>query len=260
MGDGIGKKVLTALVTAACCYLVLPTLAVVPVSFTETDYITFPPQGFSFRWYREFLTEGPWRNSAITSLFVASISTVIATAAGTLAALGLRGLSYRWSRIIIWFFLLPIIIPSIVLAVALYSSFSKMGIVGTLFGLVVAHSILTIPFVIINVSAVMQQVDWRIVDAARSLGANPRTAFVKVTLPAIAPGVVAGAIFAFLTSFDEVVVALFVSGIDAVTLPVQMWNGIRFEVSPAVAAASSVLLLLSLVVLVLYGTIKRKAA
>jgi putative spermidine/putrescine transport system permease protein len=250
-------RILGAIVFGVCTYLVLPTLAVVPVSFTSSDYITFPPEGFSLRWYQVFVGEGAWRNATITSVIVALFTTVAATAVGTLAALGLSRLSRAVGRVVIWFFLLPMIVPSIIIAVALYSSFAKLGIVGTKLGLVVAHTILTLPFVIINVSAVMQKLDWRMVDAARSLGADPATAFRKVTLPAIFPGVLAGAIFAFLTSFDEIVVALFVSGVDSITLPVQMWNGIRFEISPAVAAASCILLALSILILSVVSVARR---
>jgi putative spermidine/putrescine transport system permease protein len=250
-------RVLGAIVIAVCAYLVLPTLAVVPVSFTETDYITFPPQGFSLRWYDAFLGEGAWRNATVTSVLVALASAVAATVIGTLAALGLNRISGTLGRVVIWFFLLPMIVPSIIIAVALYSAFAKLGIIGTKLGLIVAHTILTLPFVVINVSAVLQKMDWRMVDAARSLGANPVTAFRKVTFPAILPGILAGGVFAFLTSFDEVVVALFISGIDSITLPVQMWNGIRFEVSPAVAAASSILLALSVLVLSLFSILRR---
>jgi putative spermidine/putrescine transport system permease protein len=149
------------------------------------------------------------------------------------------------------------IVPSIVVAVSLYGVFARLGIVGTRLGLVLAHTLLTLPFVVINVSAIMQKVDWRIIDAARSLGARPVIAFRKVTLPAIFPGIVAGFVFSFLTSFDEIVVALFVSGIDSITLPVQMWNGIRFEISPAVAAASSLLLLMSVVLLLIFTAARR---
>lgn len=253
----MASRILVAIVIAVCAYLVVPTLAVIPVSFTETDYITFPPKGFSLQWYGVFMGEGPWRDATITSIVVALASTAAATAIGTLAALGLSRLSGTVGRVVIWLFLLPMIVPSIIIAVAFYSAFAKLGIVGTKLGLVVGHTILTLPFVIINVSAVMQKIDWRMVDAARSLGADPATTFRKITLPAIFPGVLAGAIFAFLTSFDEVVVALFVSGIDSVTLPVQMWNGIRFEVSPAVAAASCILLSLSVLILTLFTLVRR---
>jgi len=153
--------------------------------------------------------------------------------------------------------LLPMVVPAIILAVAFYSAFARLGIVGTRLGLIVAHVMLALPFVVINVSAVFQKLDWRMVDAARSLGATPIQAFRKVTLPAILPGVLAGGVFAFLTSFDEVVVALFISGVDSITLPVQMWNGIRFEISPAVAAASSILLGLSIVILSVVAILRR---
>jgi putative spermidine/putrescine transport system permease protein len=251
------QRLLTAIVVAVCVYLVLPTVAVVPVSFTQTDFIIFPPKGLSLRWYGVFIGQGTWRNATLTSIVVATLSAGVATVIGTLAALGLNRLSGARARIVIWLILLPMVVPSIILAVAFYSAFARLGIVGTKFGLVVAHVILTLPFVVINVSAVIQKMDWRMVDAARSLGATPLQAFRKVTLPVIFPGVVAGAVFAFLTSFDEVVVALFVSGIDSVTLPVQMWNGIRFEISPAVAAASSILLALSILILSIVAILRR---
>jgi putative spermidine/putrescine transport system permease protein len=240
-----------------CIYLVLPTLVVVPVSFTQTSFIIFPPRGFTLHWYAVFVGEGEWRNPTITSIIVAFFSATFATGIGTLAALGLNKLSGSKARAAIWLILLPMIVPSIVLAVAFYSAFARLGIVGTKIGMVVAHVMLTLPFVVINVSAVIQKMDWRIVDAARSLGASPAQAFLKVTLPAIRPGVISGAVFAFLTSSDEVVVALFISGIDAITLPVQMWNGIRFEISPAVAAASSMLLALSIVILLVVAVLRR---
>lgn len=251
------QRILTAVVIAVCIYLVLPTLAVVPVSFTATDFIIFPPRGLSLRWYGVFIGQDAWRNATLTSLVVAAASAAFSTVIGTLAALGLNRLAGVGARIVVWLILLPMIVPSIILAVAFYSAFARLGIVGTKVGLIVAHVILTLPFVVINVSAVIQKMDWRMVDAARSLGATPAQAFIKVTLPAILPGVIAGAVFAFLTSFDEVVVALFVSGIDSVTLPVQMWNGIRFEISPAVAAASSILLALSIVILGIVALLRR---
>lgn len=255
--QAFARPLLTAVVLAVCVYLVIPTLIVVPISFTETDYIAFPPKGYSLQWYRAFLGEGPWRDSTMNSLMVASASALLATIVGTLAALGLRQLPPATARMAIRILLLPMIVPTIILAVALYGAFARFGLVGSRMGLVLAHALLTLPFVVINVSAVMQKIDWRIVDAARSLGASPAVAFYKVTLPAILPGVMAGLVFAFLTSFDEIVVALFLTGVDTITLPVQMWNGIRFEISPAVAAASTLLLLLSLVALTVYAAARR---
>jgi len=253
----LARPLLGAVVLGVCSYLVIPTLIVVPISFTQTDYIAFPPKGFSLQWYGTFLGEGAWRISTLNSLIVASASALLATVIGTLAALGLRRLPKTLARLAVWIVLLPMIVPTIIMAVALYGAFASLDLIGTRLGLVLAHALLTLPFVVINVSAVMQKMDWRMVDAARSLGAPPTLAFRKVTLPAILPGVVAGLVFAFLTSFDEVVVALFLTGIDSITLPVQMWNGIRFEISPAVAAASTMLLLLSIFALSAYAVVRR---
>lgn len=250
---------LSILVVAACLFLLAPTLAIIPVSFTSTDFITFPPVGFSLRWYEAFVTDPVWRGAAFTSLVVGLASALLATVAGTLAALGMARLSRRLAGTVQTVFILPLIVPTIITAVAVYDTFSRIGIVGTIPGLVLAHTILALPFVVINVSAIMQKVDWRIVDAARSLGATPSRAFFLVTLPAIRPGVAAGAAFAFLTSFDEVVVALFISGIDAVTLPVQMWSGIRFEISPTVAAVSCLLTLLSFLFVTVYALSTRRS-
>jgi putative spermidine/putrescine transport system permease protein len=245
MRSALSRRILGAVVIAICAFLILPTLAVVPVSFTKTEFIIFPPKGLSLQWYDVFFNHPAWRNATLTSIAVATAAAICSTAIGTLAAFGLNRLTGPMARAVIWLLLLPMLVPTIVLAVAFFSGLARLGVVGTKAGLVVAHTILTLPFVVINVSASIQKLDWRMVAAARSLGADPITAFRKIALPAVLPGVLAGAVFAFLTSFDEVVVALFISGVDAVTLPVQMWNGIRFEISPAVAASSSILLLLS---------------
>ena len=253
----LSRRILGALVIAICAYLILPTLAVVPVSFTRTDFIIFPPRGFSLQWYDVFFNHPSWRNATLISIAVATAAAICSTVIGTLAAFGLNRLTGPMARGVIWLLLLPMLVPSIVLAVAFFSGLARLGIVGTKVGLVVAHTIIALPFVVINVSASIQKLDWRMVSAARSLGAHPLTAFRKVALPAVLPGILAGAVFAFLTSFDEVVVALFISGVDAVTLPVQMWNGIRFEISPAVAASSSILLLLSIVFLSIGALLSR---
>lgn len=250
---------LTTTATAICLFLILPTVVVAPISFTTTDYITFPPIGFSTQWYAAFFEKPEWWRSLVTSTIVAAATTVIATTLCTMIALGLDKLPRRVNRLLSFFFLLPMIVPTIITAVALYTPFSHMGVIATVPGLILAHTILAVPFVVINVSAVVQKLDWRMVDAARSLGAPPAVAFRRVTLPILAPGIAAGAVFAFLTSFDEVVVALFISGTGATTLPVQMWNGIRFEISPIVSAASCLLLIVSCLLLMMFWFLKRKA-
>ena len=244
----------TAVVVAVCCFMLLPTIIVVPISFSAADFISFPPVGFSTRWYELFFTSRQWRSAAANSFMVAGGATVLATVLGTMASIGLMRLAKRVSAPITMAFLMPLMMPSIVTAIALYGGYARIGISGTILGLSIAHAILGLPFVVINVSAALQKVDWRTENAARSLGASPLRAFMLVTLPAIRPGIAAAAAFAFLTSFDDVVVALFMSGIDATTLPVQMWNGIRFEISPAVAAVSTILLALSCVVVAIYFT------
>lgn len=254
----LASGALTGLSMLICLFLILPTVVVAPVSFTTTDYITFPPIGFSTQWYAAFFERPEWWGSLVTSTIAALATTVIATVLCTMVALGLPKLPRRTNRVVSFFFLLPMIVPAIITAVALYQPFSRMGIIATLPGLVLAHTILAMPFVVINISAVVQKLDWRVVDAARSLGASPASAFRRVTLPILAPGIAAGAVFAFLTSFDEVVVSLFISGTGAMPLPVQMWNGIRFEISPIVAAASCLLLAVSCLLLTIFWLLKRK--
>jgi len=246
----------TAIVVAVCCFMLLPTLIVIPISFSAADFISFPPVGFSLRWYELFLSSRQWQNAAANSFTVAVCATLIATVLGTMASVGVMRLAKRLATPITMSFLLPLMMPSIVTAIALYRGYAYLRLSGTVPGLILSHAILGLPFVVINVSAALQKMDWRVENAARSLGASPLRAFLLVTFPMIRPGIVAGAAFAFLTSFDDVVVALFMSGIDATTLPVQMWNGIRFEISPAVAAVSSILLALSCVVVAIYFTVR----
>ena len=253
------ETAISTVVTAVCILMVLPTVVVVPISFSAADFISFPPVGFSLRWYEQFFTSRAWQRAAGNSVVVAVGATALATVIGTMASLGAIRASQRWARRVMLAFLLPMMLPSIVSAVALYGGYARLGISGKVSGLILAHALLGLPFVVINVSAALQKMDWRLESAARSLGASPTRAFLLVTLPAIRPGVIAGAAFAFLTSFDEVVVALFMSGIDATTLPVQMWNGIRFEISPAVAAVSTMLLIFSCAVMALYFTVKGKS-
>ena len=246
----IGSALLSSFTLLVCVYLVMPTLAVAPLSITQTDFVVFPPQGFSLRWYEELFTSDAWRSAMKNSFVTATLTMALATPIGTLMALGMGRLNGPLSQPVNVAILLPIIVPSIVIAVAMYGLLARANLIGTIPGLVLAHTVLALPFVVINVTAIMRKVDPRIEQAARSLGASPLKAFHLVVLPQLMPGVAAGALFAFLISFDDVVIALFISGVSAVTLPVQMWSGIRFELSPVVAAASTVLLVMSCLLMV----------
>lgn len=251
------RAILWSFSALVCLFLMLPSLIVIPISFNASPFLEFPPSRFSTAWYDEYFTRSPWLEATLRSFLVAFATTVLATAIGTLTALGLVRGRVPFRRLVIILLLTPIVVPSIVAAVGFYAALAAVGLIGTFAGVVAAHTVLALPFVVINVAAVLNAMDWRVEYAAQSLGASPIRAFRFVTLPMIRPGIVAGAIFAFITSFDEVVVALFVTGVGAITLPVQMWSGLLYELTPVVAAASSLLIGVSLVVLLLFASLKR---
>lgn len=238
--------------------MVLPNAVIIPASFGGADYITFPPRSYSTRWYERFFTDPAWRSATRNSVVVAFLTMIGATVLGTAAALGLSRMPQKARSIAMSLFLLPTILPTIITAVALYSLLSKLGGRGSVGAIVLGHVIITMPFVIINVIASLQQMDRRLEHAARSLGAGPVRCFRLVTLPMIWPGIAAGAVFAFLASFSEIVLSLFLSSGPTATLPVQMWAGIRFEINPTVAAASTIFVILSCVVVALMGLLRRK--
>lgn len=240
-----------SLIWLICIYLVLPTLVVIPVSFNPGELIRFPPDGFSLRWYGEYFRQDEWVGATVNSFVVACLTTLLSLALGVVVCYGLIRGQMPFRNLVVILFLLPLIVPTIVTAVALYRVFAPLNLVGTTAGMVLAHTVLALPFVVINVSAVMQRMDWSTEQAARSLGASPLKAFFLITLPMLRPGIAAGAFFAFITSFDEVVVSRYISGTILPTLPVKMWAGLRFELNPIIASVSTMLVLLTLVVLCL---------
>ncbi|MFC7400638.1 ABC transporter permease [Chelatococcus sp. GCM10030263] len=226
---------------AVALYLVLPTLFVIPMSWGEATTFVFPPRGFTFRLYENFFTDPRWIGSLGHSILVATLASALATVVGTAAALGLnrlRGKVVGYLRAIL---MVPIVTPSIVIATSIYISFLMWGLVGTLTGYVLAHAAIATPFVIVSVTSALGTFDPRLLRAAASLGASPLRAFTTVTLPLISRGVATGAVLAFVTSFDEVVIALFIRAPDFQTLPVQMYNSVTVEIDPTVAASSSLI-------------------
>jgi putative spermidine/putrescine transport system permease protein len=233
---------LAAIVALVLFYLILPILIVIPLSFSSATYLSFPPPGFSLQWYEHFFGRSDWLDAARLSIWVGVCVMVLSTLLGTPAALGLVRGNFPGKRLLNAFILSPLIAPAIIVAIGVYFFYALIGLVGNPVALVIAHTALSVPFVVINVSATLHGFDERLEYAAMNLGATPWRTFWQVTLPIIRPGVLAGAVFAFISSFDELVVALFVSGTGAVTLPRKMWQSIRFEIDPTIAAVSSILI------------------
>ncbi|WP_343081339.1 ABC transporter permease [Ostreiculturibacter nitratireducens] len=267
-------------------FLIAPILVVIPLSFNAEPYFTFTekmlafdPEGYSMRWYDLLLTFGMqapdatrdsawwadvWQNAtwvkvAKNSVIIGFFSTILATALGTLAALGLSRPEMPFRRAIMAVLISPMIVPIIITATGLFFFYSWTGLAGTYTGIVLAHATLGIPFVIITVTATLVGFDHSLTRAAASLGASPTTAFFKITMPLILPGVISGALFAFVTSFDEVVVVLFIAGFDQQTIPRQMWNGIREQISPAILSVATVLVIVSIALLTTVELLRRRS-
>jgi putative spermidine/putrescine transport system permease protein len=232
---------LRILAGAVLGYLIFPIIIVVPLSFSSGTYLRFPPPGFGLRWYRNFFERSDWIDSAWLSMEIGLAATVLATMLGTPAALALVRSRFRGRELVNAFIISPLIVPAIIVAIGIYFFYARLGMIGNPISLVIAHTCLAVPFVVINVSATLYGFDERLEYAAMSLGATRWRTFWQVTFPIIRPGVLAGALFAFITSFDELVIALFVSGTTAVTLPRKMWESIQFEIDPTIAAVSTML-------------------
>ncbi|MBC9927878.1 MULTISPECIES: ABC transporter permease [unclassified Leucobacter] len=254
------KRLLGAFAVIIVLWLILPTLVIVPMSFNEASSFNFPPKGFSTRWYENFFTDPNWMKALFSSLQVAVLTMVIATSVGVLASLGLAKVKFRGKGLLEGYFLLPLIVPGIVLAVGLYSLFLRLDLLGTLPGFVLAHTIVSMPLVITNVMASLQGVDPRLEQASASLGAGRVQTFFSITLPLIAPGVTAGALFAFVTSFDEVILSLFIQSPSLQTLPVKIFNSVTQSNDPTVAAVAVITMLTSVIVMLIaqFATRKRK--
>lgn len=229
-------------------FLVVPILIVIPISFSSSPYMEFPPSGFSLQWYQRYFNDPVWLNATWHSFKTAILTMVLATILGTAAAFSLIRGKYPCKDLINAFLATPMIVPLIIISIAFYFFFAKYKLIGSLLALVCAHSVLAIPFVVSNVSASLRLFDPNLEYAALSLGANKLNTFVHVILPMIRPGVVSGALFAFIISFDEIVVSMFLCGRNF-TLPKKMFDNIKMEIDPTIAAVSTLLILLSFLIL-----------
>jgi putative spermidine/putrescine transport system permease protein len=253
-----GRILPAAVVGLILLFLALPIVVVVVVSFSSATYLTFPPPAFGLKWYAAYFGNADWLRPTWLSLWVAAGVVVISTVLGTLAAVGIARLPRTLRTLVTGLILSPLIVPGIVVAIGIYYAYARYSLVGSPVGLVLAHSCLAVPFVVTSVSASLAGIDPRLEQAALSLGATPRGTFFQVTLPLIRPGVLVGALFAFITSFDELIVALFLSGSGAVTLPRRMWDDLRFQIDPTIAAVSTLTIVLTVILMACAHLLRRR--
>ncbi len=239
-------------------FLVLPALIAIPVSLTPKRFLSMPKGEFSLRHFEKLFTSEDWLSSFGQSAVIATSTSFLATVLGTLCAIGLWRISSKYSEVVRAFLLLPLIIPQIISAMAFYRLWIPMGLLDSYSGLIIAHTILAAPMVLITVSASLANFDPKLEQASRNLGASNWTTMRRVILPSVRPGVMAGALFAFILSWDEIVVTLFLSKFTVFTLPRRMWNGIRENTDPTVAAAAVVLIAITIIAFVVSALISRR--
>lgn len=247
-------------------FLIAPIVVVIPLSFNAQDFFTFTPEmlrfeaaGYSLKHYNDFFTNSDWQNALYNSARIAPIATLLSVGFGTLAAIGLSQSHVPFRGTIMAILISPMIVPLIISAAGMYFFYSRIGLQGTYFGVVLAHAALGIPFVIITVTATLVGFDKSLTRAAANMGAGPVRTFFKVQMPLILPGVISGGLFAFITSFDEVVVVLFVGSAGQKTLPWQMFTGLREQISPTILAVATILVAISIVLLTTVELLRRRS-
>jgi ABC-type spermidine/putrescine transport system permease subunit II len=226
-------------------FLLAPTIVVAIMSFSSSPYLEFPPPGLSFTWYRTFFQDTRLTEAFFLSLRIAVTSTFLAVAIGTLASLALTRYTIRAANVVRLLILAPLIVPYIVQAVGLFRIFLLLGLRGTVTSLVVAHTVIAIPYVVLVVSAGLMAVSRSLEEASRVLGATALTTIRRVTLPLIAPSIAASAVFAFITSWDEFIIAFFLAGATTETLPIRMFLALRDQIDPRLSAISTLLILIN---------------
>lgn len=246
-------------------FLIIPILVIVPLSFNAEPYFTFTPEmlafdpaGYSTKWYESFFNDSNWQAAVKNSIIIAIFSTIISTSLGTLAALGLSQKDFPFKTTVMGLLISPMIVPLIISAAGMFFFYARVNLLGTYLGVILAHAALATPFVVITVTATLTGFDHRLTRAAANLGSTPTNTFFKITVPLITPGVISGALFAFITSFDEVVVVLFVGSVNQRTIPWAMFSGIREEISPTILAVATILICFSIILLFMVELLRRR--
>lgn len=246
-------------------FLILPIIVIIPLAFNAEPYFTFTdamlkldPEGYSLRWYNELINSEEWMSSIRNSFFIAIISTIIATALGTIAALGLNRKQMPAKGLIMAILISPMIVPLIISAAALFSFYARINLANTYTAIILSHVVLGIPFVVITVTAALSGFDQQLIRAAQSLGANQTTTFFRVILPLLLPGVISGALFAFITSLDEVVIVQFLAGPEQTPMTVRMFSGLRENISPTILVLATILVAISILLLATMEMLRRR--
>lgn len=257
--DRVWRMIVRVFCIVGAAYLILPSLVVIPLSFTSGDLLTYPLPGLSLKYYKEFFTSSLWLPASKNSIMVALAVTFISGVLGIPAAIGLARLRSRLRAPLLLFIAAPLAMPSVILAVAFFLFYSLLDMTGTLISLILAHTVLAVPFVVLVVGAALQGYDYNLNRAAASLGARPLLVFRKVTLPIMAPGIMTAALFAFVTSFDELIVALFLSGPRQYTLPRQIYSGVRDSINPTIAVVATLLIAAAIAFVALVEWLRRRS-
>jgi putative spermidine/putrescine transport system permease protein len=257
--ERVWRAALIVICALILLFLIAPILVIMPLSFNSEPYFTYPMPGLSMKWYADFFQDPRWLNALKVSTIVGLASTTLSMTLGTLAALGLSRSNFPYRAAVMAFLISPMIVPVVITAVGMYFFFANLGLNNTYFGIILAHTALATPFVVITVTATLTGFDQSLIRAGASLGASPMTVFRKVTFPLILPGMISGALFAFVTSFDEVVVVLFIASPDQRTLPKQMFSGIREQISPTITAAATMLVIAAGAMLVTVELLRRRS-
>lgn len=254
-----GRVALYGAVAFVAVFLLAPLLIVMPMSFSATTLMQFPPSSYSMRWYDAYFTSRSWLDATWISFRAGMVVAIVSTVLGTATALALTRAEFRGKAAVQAFLLSPLVVPVIILSVGLYYLFSMAKLNNTFTGLVIGHVVLTFPYAMVVVVASLEDFDRTLEQSAMGLGATPLRAFWRITLPLISPGIVVAFLFSFLTSFDEVVLALFITGPETLTLPRKMWEGIRFEINPTIAAVSTLLIVISWSLMLVIGLLRRRS-
>ncbi len=238
-------------------FLLVPVFIIIPLSFNAADYLCFPPKGLSMKWYQAFFGNRQWVGALLYSLRLGIATTIISMILGTMAAEGLRKLKWKGKGILQEYFMLPLYIPVIILAIAIFNFETNANLTSTFPGLVCGHCVLAIPYVVSTMSSGLMMVNPNIESAAQSLGASKLRTFFESTLPIVRPSLISSAIFAFVTSFDELIITMFISGVSGTTLPLMIWSSVRTEIDPTITAIASIVIV-SLTVIMCTNTFARK--